>query len=331
MIYSQSVPPSYFDLAYKVRTLSGTWSSGSGTDIVTNIIGTEYTFDICKTYDNKLQLVYEINNGQYQDLLHRSYDGSWSSTFTVDNNQYFAGNPKGISSTSNDFFVIWKRNNSNSLFYRQYDAYPQAPQNLSVQAYWDPEIGQTFPKLTWAFNNEPDVYITNAAYQIWRRVRFNGGAWSDWSQIGSRNGNINEYVDYEISGLYAEAHTAEYKIRAKDYTDHISSYSSTVSINFSIMYKISRSHQNFDYELSQNYPNPFNPVTTIDYSIGSPGLATLKVYDMLGIEVASLVNENKETGSYSVEFNAGNLPSGIYVYRLTADKFVETKKLILLK
>jgi hypothetical protein len=60
-------------------------------------------------------------------------------------------------------------------------------------------------------------------------------------------------------------------------------------------------------------------------------LATLKVYDMLGIEVASLVNENKEAGSYSVEFNASNLPSGIYVYRLTADKFVETKKLILLK
>jgi len=332
MIYSQFVPPSYFDLAYKSRSLSGTWSSGSGTDIETDIIGTEYTFDICKTYDNKLQLVYELNDGQYQDLLHRNYDGSWSDpAFEVDNNQSFAGNPKGISCTSNDFFVIWKRQSSNSLFYRQYDDYPLAPQNLSVQAYWDPELAQNFPKLTWAFNNDPDVYITNSAYQIWRRVRFNGGAWSDWSQIGSRNGNINEYVDYEISGLYAEAHTAEYKIRAKDYTDHISSYSSTVSINFSIMYKVSRNHQNFVYELSQNYPNPFNPTTTIDYSIGSPGLATLKVYDMLGTEVASLVNENKEAGSYSVEFNASNLPSGIYFYTLISGNFMETKKLILLK
>jgi len=64
MIYSQFVPPSYFDLAYKSRTLSGTWSAGSGTDIETNIIGTEYTFDICKTYDNELQLVYEHDDSQ---------------------------------------------------------------------------------------------------------------------------------------------------------------------------------------------------------------------------------------------------------------------------
>lgn len=87
----------------------------------------------------------------------------------------------------------------------------------------------------------------------------------------------------------------------------------------------------FEYSLQQNYPNPFNPTTTINYSIKLTGLVTLKVYDMLGIEVASLVNEVKEAGNYSIEFNASELPSGIYVYRLTTGHFVENKKFILLK
>ncbi|NWG28709.1 MAG: T9SS type A sorting domain-containing protein [Ignavibacteriaceae bacterium] len=91
------------------------------------------------------------------------------------------------------------------------------------------------------------------------------------------------------------------------------------------------SNELIEYSLSQNYPNPFNPTTTIDYSIKLAGDVTLKVYDILGTEVASLVNEVKEPGNYSVEFNAANLPSGIYVYRLTTGNFVDTKKLILLK
>ena len=86
-----------------------------------------------------------------------------------------------------------------------------------------------------------------------------------------------------------------------------------------------------DFYLSQNYPNPFNPITEIDYSIQKDGLVKLRVYDILGNEVATLVNERKTSGNYSVEFNAGNLTSGIYFYKLTAGTFTETKKLILLK
>jgi len=85
------------------------------------------------------------------------------------------------------------------------------------------------------------------------------------------------------------------------------------------------------YFLYQNYPNPFNPTTTIAYSIKSSGLVSLKIYDMLGTEVASLVNEVQETDNYSVTFNASNLPSGIYFYTLTSGNFTATKKLILLK
>jgi len=91
------------------------------------------------------------------------------------------------------------------------------------------------------------------------------------------------------------------------------------------------------YELSQNYPNPFNPSTTINYSIpvvdayASTANVTLKVYDILGREVATLVNKEQSPGNYSVRFDASNLTSGLYFYRLTAGKFTSVKKMMLLK
>jgi hypothetical protein len=88
--------------------------------------------------------------------------------------------------------------------------------------------------------------------------------------------------------------------------------------------------------LSQNYPNPFNPSTKIQYEIpehvrNDSRLVTLKVYDVLGNEIATLVNEVKQPGSYEVEFSGKLLTSGIYFYRLKAGNFVKTKKMILLK
>ncbi len=85
------------------------------------------------------------------------------------------------------------------------------------------------------------------------------------------------------------------------------------------------------FVVSQNFPNPFNPTTAIRYSIPRTEFVTLKVYNMLGSEVATLVNENLNGGDHSVDFNATGLSSGTYYYRLIAGKFVETKKMNLLK
>jgi len=85
------------------------------------------------------------------------------------------------------------------------------------------------------------------------------------------------------------------------------------------------------YELSQNYPNPFNPSTTIEYSIPMQSHVTMNVFDILGREVAALVNEKKEAGRYSVKWDATRIPSGIYFYRLQAGAFSNTKKLVMLK
>jgi hypothetical protein len=86
-----------------------------------------------------------------------------------------------------------------------------------------------------------------------------------------------------------------------------------------------------DFSLSQNYPNPFNPSTVISYRLPVTSFVTLKVCDILGREVATLVNEEKPAGEYEVEFDGSNLPSGIYFYQLKAGEFAETKKMILLK
>ncbi len=91
------------------------------------------------------------------------------------------------------------------------------------------------------------------------------------------------------------------------------------------------------FRLEQNYPNPFNPSTVISYSLNNPGLVTLKIYNSLGEEVTTLVNENQAAGDHSVIFNAsgdygrGSLASGIYFYRLKSGSFDQTRKMLLLK
>lgn len=86
-----------------------------------------------------------------------------------------------------------------------------------------------------------------------------------------------------------------------------------------------------NYNLSQNYPNPFNPTTIIEYNIKDPGLVKLVIYDVLGREVKTLVNRNQQAGTYRINVNASDLPSGVYIYRLETGNFVQSRKMILIK
>lgn len=85
------------------------------------------------------------------------------------------------------------------------------------------------------------------------------------------------------------------------------------------------------FELAQNYPNPFNPSTNIKYAISSQSMVKLAVYDILGRQVMTLVDEFKQPGRYEVSFDAGNMATGIYFYKLEAGEFVDVKKMILMK
>ncbi|MBI5403622.1 MAG: T9SS type A sorting domain-containing protein [Ignavibacteriae bacterium] len=86
-----------------------------------------------------------------------------------------------------------------------------------------------------------------------------------------------------------------------------------------------------EYSLNQNYPNPFNPVTKINYALPKQGLVTLRIYDVLGREIKTLVNEVKAPGEYSVDFNGAELSSGVYFYRMESNGFTDIKKMMLIK
>ncbi len=153
---------------------------------------------------------------------------------------------------------------------------------------------------------------------------------TEWEAIGFINGNgtTSESHSYSYTDENLTAGKYLYRLKQIDF-DGTFSYSNEVEINLAMPQTFS---------LGQNYPNPFNPSTKIKYTIPNVTLSgvegsrvVLKVYDVLGKAIATLVNEEKRAGVYEIDFNASSLPSGVYFYKLQASSFSETKKLILMK
>ncbi|MBK9097334.1 MAG: T9SS type A sorting domain-containing protein [bacterium] len=145
----------------------------------------------------------------------------------------------------------------------------------------------------------------------------------EWEVIGfvESYGNPNSLVEYSFTDITQHRFpVVQYRLKMID-NDGSFQYSQIIEINTAPT----------NYELSQNYPNPFNPNTVISYKLPVTGNVTLKVYDILGNEVGTLVNENKEPGTYEVEFQSNNLTSGVYIYQLNSSEFVQTKKMLLLR
>lgn len=94
---------------------------------------------------------------------------------------------------------------------------------------------------------------------------------------------------------------------------------------------VSETGQPVSFALKQNYPNPFNPSTTIEYTVAQSGPVTIKVYNALGQEVATVLNENLPAGQYETKFDGANLSSGVYIYKMTAGSYTESKKMVLMK
>ena len=273
------------------------------------------------TFDGETHIVYS----GFGSTTYRNYNGStWSSGLTIGDNYL---NPV-ISSVSNDLFVVWMGppNENDYIKYRQYDAIPLAPQNLTIGA--DP--GDGLVRLNWTANTEEDL----SNYEVFREVtEFETG----WLSLGTSTSNY--FVDqdmYYVPG--AGQFHCYYKIRAMDINNNYSDYSSVVSARTEEMGKLaignksaySLSDKIYDYQLN-NYPNPFNPRTNIIYSVKEAGLVQLKVYDLLGREIAILVNENKNPGNYSILFDGSNLPSGIYIYTIKVNDFTAVKKMAFMK
>lgn len=205
------------------------------------------------------------------------------------------------------------------IFYVVDNTAPAVPQNPSVS-----QGPSNHVRLSWYANSESDL----DCYEIWRKVHETGDI---WQSIGTTTSTYFIDPDY----LYAPGagnFGLTYKVRAKDINNNYSSFSNEVSTRGEELGKKSvMANSQFDVVLQQNYPNPFNPNTKISYSLKEDGFVTLKVYDVLGNEVAELVNEDKEAGVHSIVFNGDKLVSGIYIYKIIYKNRVESKRMILMK
>jgi hypothetical protein len=135
------------------------------------------------------------------------------------------------------------------------------------------------------------------------------------------HGTTTETQTYSYSDRNVNVGSYSYRLKQIDF-DGTFEYSDEIEVEV---------NGPLTFALEQNYPNPFNPTTTISYSLPLKSQVELAIYNALGESVMQLVNEEKSIGSYEVNFNATNLPSGIYFYRLKAGSFVETKKMVLLR
>jgi hypothetical protein len=180
------------------------------------------------------------------------------------------------------------------------------------------QINGASVNLSWATATE----LNSNAFEIQKRL-VSSGNFSEWTTVGfvkaAGSSSSPKYYTYEIKqnlpGKY------NYRLKMIDHNGTFD-YSKVIEIVISIPK---------EFNLSQNYPNPFNPSTKIAYNIPADGVVSLIVYDVMGKEVVSLINENKKAGSYETAFDATRLSSGVYFYRLSVGSVNLSKKMIVIK
>jgi hypothetical protein len=172
--------------------------------------------------------------------------------------------------------------------------------------------------LNWITETEEN----NSGFEVQRSVA--GNQEPDWKITGfvPGKGNSNNQVKYSFTDRNLQTGKYKYRLKQTDYNGNYEYFELAGNVEIGIPAK---------FNLKQNYPNPFNPTTKIDYEIPEKGFVTLTIYDILGRELAVLVNEIKDAGFYTVDFNAGKLNSGIYIYRLTVNGVSSIKKMMVMK
>lgn len=173
--------------------------------------------------------------------------------------------------------------------------------------------------LNWSTTSE----LNNQGFDIERRAIGS----TDWSRVGNvaGNGTTSEQRSYSYNDRVSTG-KYNYRLKQMDINGNFTYHQLPTEVEVGVPNA---------YNLSQNYPNPFNPSTKIDYDLPYDGRVSIVLYDISGREVANLVNEVKTAGYYSISFNAANLASGMYFYRINAEgnsnNFVQTKKMVLVK
>jgi hypothetical protein len=251
-------------------------------------------------------------------------------------------------------FDCWKKDGTVISTSSTYQFYPEAGANYTLnlkplkptntyrnQAFRNPDNSSPTPgsyiRINWS--THPDNRVNG--YKIWRRVKHNGVV-GDPVLLSTVGSSTTYYIDYDY--VFTDGYTDDivyYDVKAQLYYNGNYTYPDDLyeaafgEIALIIIQNDKKSLKVVkeipeDYSVN-NYPNPFNPTTTISYQLPQDGFVTLKVYDIVGKEVASLVNENKNVGYYNVTFDASKLTSGIYIYMIRANNYVQSKKMLLVK
>jgi hypothetical protein len=313
-----------YDEIYLIKSLDGghTWSDAVN---ITNNPGHSNTpclvtaFDqIYFTWADNSHTAPSFNNMDI--FFKRSTDGgvTWLDSLNLSNNPESSSRPRiclTLNGTIEDPYV------SMSVIWYDYSfgaaeilARNGTHLNIPVELIsFNAEAEGNSVNLRWLTATE----INNKGFDIERKQE---GNWESITFIPG-HGTTTEPKHYFYSDKNLSAGNYTYRLRQTDY-DGTYEYSDEVNISVEYIYS---------FNLTQNYPNPFNPVTKIKYNIGKAGRVSLSVYDLLGNEIALLLNEEKSPGSYETDFDGSSLASGTYIYRLRSGGETLSRKLILLK
>jgi len=170
-----------------------------------------------------------------------------------------------------------------------------------------------------------ETEVSNYGFEIQRSQKSNVKSQTsdEWDVLGfvEGYGNCNSPKDYAFTDIPVEGTSFQYRLKQID-TDGQFHYSDIVTVDIATPAQ---------FELKQNFPNPFNPATHITYNLPRDGYVTIKVYDIVGSEIATLVNEEKKAGSYMETFDGAELASGIYICTMTGNSFIRSIKMLMIK
>ena len=239
------------------------------------------------------------------------------SSFTPTSSVFF-GDYSNIAAWDKKIYPIWSRLHSGQL--SVWTTIIEDTVTVPVKfTQFSASVNSGNVMLEWETSTE----INNLGFEIERASSSTTPLFNEWIRIGFREGHGTTTIPHSYSFTDEELLSGVYQYRLKqiDY-DGSFKYSGIVELNLIAVN---------DFRLEQNYPNPFNPSTTISYQLPKDEFVTVKIFDTIGNEVKTIVKENKPAGVHEVNFDASHLSSGIYLYRIDAGTFHQSKKMLLVK
>ena len=288
---------------------NGVYSNEQGIGIFGSSIDADFNgdsnIDMLTYFSSVTPLTMFLNDGS------GNFSFSYPGDFSLYNSSYISGD----FDNDGDIDIAMKENGNDKVAILLNGDSP-LPVELSS---FTSSVNSNSVKLNWSTSGEQN----NSGFEIQRSTLKNETP-DAWTKIGftEGQGNSNSSADYIFEDKNLTSGKYKYRLKQIDFNGNFEFYDLSNEVVIGIPAST---------ELMQNYPNPFNPVTNISYRLSENGFVTLRVFDNSGREVKTLVNEFREAGYYTNEFNGNDLASGVYFYKLTAGDFTQTKKLSLVK